>query len=129
MPQSQAIVWISNREARVFRFGDEDVAQARLRADTPLLKLVHKTGEMQKGNLSADLALLDRVIDSLRGIRTWRLAGPDGAPEYLMGYLDRYKTRDGHIARLLTQLAGVSTLDAPTDAGLLEQARQTQVAA
>ena len=30
MPQSQAIVWISNREARVFRFGDNDVAQGRL---------------------------------------------------------------------------------------------------
>ena len=129
MPQSQAIVWISNREARVFRFGDDDIAQARLKADAPLLKLTHKTGEMQKGNLSADLALLDRVIDSLRGIRTWRLVGPDTAPEYLLGYLDRYKNRDGHIARLLTQLSGVATVDAPTDAGLLEQARQPQVAA
>ena len=129
MPQSQAIVWISNREAKVFRFGDEDVAQGRVRADAPFLALTHKTGEMQKGNLPADLAMLDRVIDCLRGIRTWRLAGPDGARDYLLGYLDRYKTRDGHIARLLTQLSGVSTLEAPTDASLLEQARQPQVAA
>jgi hypothetical protein len=129
MPRSQAIVWISNREVSVFRFGDDDVTQGRLRADQPVLALRHKTGAMQTGNLSADLALLDRVIDALRGIRTWRLTGPDGARDYLLGYLERYKTRDGHVARLLTHLAGVATVEKPSDAALLEQARQQQVAA
>jgi hypothetical protein len=128
MPQSHAIVWISNREACVFRFGDEDAAQGRLRADSPVLALKHRNGEMQKGDLSADLAMLDRVIDALRGTRTWRLAGPDGARDYLLGYLERYKARDGHIARMLAQLAGVSTVEAPTDAALNEQARQPQAA-
>ena len=129
MPQSNAIVWISNREASVFRFGDDDVAQGRLRADKPVLALIHRTGTMQTGHLIDDLALLDRVIDALRGIRTWRLTGPDGARDYLLGYLERYKARDGHVARLLTQLAGVATLEQPSDAALLEQARQQQVAA
>ena len=129
MPQSRAIVWISNREACVFRFGDDDVAQGHLRADKPALALIHRTGAMQTGNLTADLALLDRVIDALRGIRSWRLTGPDGARDYLLGYLERYKSRDGHIARLLGQLAGVATVAQPTDAALLEQARQPPVAA
>jgi hypothetical protein len=129
MPQSRAIVWITNREARVYKFGDDDVAQGRLSADKPFLALKHSTGAMQTGNLSADLAVLDRVIDALRGTRTWRLAGPDKTRDYLMGYLEQYKTRDGHIARLLTQLSGIATLDQPTDAGLLDQARQQQVAA
>ena len=129
MPQSEAIVWISEREASVYRFGDDDVRQGRLHADAPMLTLKHRTGTMQSGNLSADLALLDRVIDALRGVHSWRLTGPDGSRDYLLGYLERYKTRDGHVARLLTQLAGVATLDRPTDDALLEQARQKQVAA
>jgi len=129
MPQSEAIVWISNREASVYRFGDDDVARGLISADAPVLTLKHKTGAMQTGNLIADLALLDRVIDALRGIRSWRLTGPDGARDYLLGYLERYKSRDGHVARLLTQLAGVATLVRPTDDALLEQSRQKQVAA
>lgn len=129
MPQSEAIVWISEREASVYRFGDDDVARGKLRADAPVLALKHKTGALQAGNLIADLALLDRVIDALRGVRRWRLAGPDGARDYLLGYLEHYKNRDGHMARLLTELAGVATLDKPTDDALLEQARQKQVAA
>jgi hypothetical protein len=124
MPRSEAIVWISNREASVYKFGDDDVAAGRLSADAPVLALTHKIGAMQTGNLIADLALLDRVIDALRGVRSWRLTGPDGARDYLLGHLQRYKNRDGHVARLLTQLAGVATLDKPTDAALLEQARR-----
>lgn len=128
MPQSQAIVWISNREARVFRFGDDDVAQGRLHADAPLLSLKHRKGEMQKGDLASDLAMMDRAIDALRGIRTWRLIGTDGACQYLLGYLEKYKERDGHCARLLAQLSGVAEVATPTDAVLGEQARQPQAA-
>jgi len=46
MPNSQAIVWIDNSQACVFRFGDDDVAQGRLRADAPYLALSHRTGAM-----------------------------------------------------------------------------------
>lgn len=123
MPQSRAIVWINNSEASVFRFGDDDVAQGRLRADAPYLAVKHKSGAMQTGNLSADLALLDRVVDALRGVRSWRLTGPDGARDYLLGYLEQYKTRDGHIATLLAQLGGVATMARPTDSALEAQAR------
>jgi hypothetical protein len=129
MPNSQAIVWITNREASVYKFGDADVAEARLRADAPHLTVKHRAGAMQTGNLAADLALLDRVIDALRGIRTWRLAGPDGTRDYLLGYLEQYKTRDGHIARLLTQLTDVVMLDRPTDTALVDLARRQQAAA
>lgn len=127
-PSSQAILWISNRGASVYKFGDADVAEARLHADTPYLAVKHQAGAMQTGNLSADLALLDRIVDALRGVRAWRLSGPDGARDYLLGYLEQYKHRDGHIARLLGQLAGVATLERPTDATLLDLARQKQAA-
>ena len=123
MPQSRAIVWMDSREAKIFRFGDEDVEQARLSAATPFKAIKHKNGALQAGDLRADLDVLDRVIDALRGTRCWRLCGPDGARDYLLGYLDQYKNRDGHIGRLVTQLDGVVELDRPTDAALLEQAR------
>ncbi len=123
MPNSQAIVWIDSHEARVWRFGSADIEQRRLKADAPYLAVKHKIGAMQTGNLAADLALLDRVIDALRGIQAWRLTGPDGARDYLLGYLEQYKNRDGHIARLLVQLGGVSEMAQPTDGALDEQAR------
>ncbi len=126
MSGSHAIVWIDSREAQVYRFEDGDLAQGSLCVAAPFKLLRHRAGALQTGNLPADLDLLDRVIDALRGTRSWRLCGPDGARDYLLGYLDRFKTRDGHIARLVAQLAGVATLDRPTDATLLEQARQLQ---
>ena len=54
MTQRRAIVWMSNSEASVFRFAEDDVAQGRLRADEPYLEVKHKSGAMQIGKLSAD---------------------------------------------------------------------------
>ena len=67
---------------------------------------------------------LDRVIDSLRGTRIWCLVGPDSTKDELVSYLDRYKDRDGHIAGLRDQLVSISSMDRPTDEGLLMQAHQ-----
>ena len=67
----------------------------------------------------------DVQIDALRGTRIWCLAGPDGAKDELVSYLDRYKDRDGHIAALRDQLVSISSMDRPTDDGVLVQARQT----
>jgi hypothetical protein len=122
MPLSQAIVWMDSRQASVFRFGPDDLAQDRLRADTPFLKVDHKAGRMHAGRPAADLDFLDRVIDSLRGTRVWCLAGPDGTKDELVGYLDRYKDRDGHVAMLRAQLLCISPMDRLTDEGLLTEA-------
>jgi hypothetical protein len=107
------------REASVFRFGAGDIERAGLHADNPYLKLNHKAGSMGAGRLAADLDFYDRIIDSLRGTRRWYLVGPDGTRQGLVDYLEKYKSRDGHIADLCRHLGGVSTMDRPTDAGLL----------
>ena len=123
MPRSRAIVWMDSREASVFRFGTDEVDQAKLRADNPCLKVSHKAGSMRAGRPAADFDFFDRVIDSLRGTRQWHLTGPDGTRQDLVDYLEKYKARDGHIAELCQHLAGVSAMDRPTDDGLLERAR------
>jgi hypothetical protein len=112
------------REASVFRFGTDEIEQARLRADTPCLKVNHKAGSMRAGRPAADFDFFDRVIDSLRGTQAWHLTGPDGTKQDLVDYLDRYRTRDGHIEDLCQHLAGVFAMDRPTDDGLLECARR-----
>jgi hypothetical protein len=126
MPRSRAIVWMDSRQASVFMFGADEVEQAQLRADSPYLKVNHKAGCMRAGRPAADLDFFDRVIDSLRGIRIWCLAGPDDAKSDLINYLDKYKNRDGHIAALRLQLFSVTSMDRPTDYGLLDMARQLQ---
>lgn len=123
MPRSRAIVWMDSHEASVFRFGADEVDQAWLRADNPSLKVSHKAGSMRAGRPAADFDFFDRVIDSLRGTRQWHLAGPDGTKQDLVGYLEKYKARDGHIAELCQRLAGVCAMARPTDDGLLERAR------
>lgn len=128
MPNSQAIVWIDSREASVWRFGSADVEQRRLRAEVPFLKVNHKAGTMGAGRPLADYDFFDRVIDALRGIGVWSLAGPDTTRDQFLGYLKHYKARDGHIATLLVQLAGVTEMARPTDSGLDEQARGRVVA-
>ena len=85
MPLSRAIVWMDSRQARVFRFGASQLAQGRLRADSPFLRVGHKAGTMHARRPAADLDFLDRVIDSLRGTRAWWLAGPDGTKDELVG--------------------------------------------
>ncbi len=122
MPNSQAIVWMDSREASVWRFDSADVEQRRLKADTPFLKVNHKAGIMGAGRPLADYDFFDRVIDALRGIGVWSLAGPDTTRDQFLGYLEHYKARDGHIARLLVQLAGVIELAHPTDGTLDERA-------
>ena len=129
MPHSRAIVWMDAREATVFRFGVADeIERTGLRADNPYLKVSHKAGSLGAGRPAADLDFFDRVIDSLRGARQWYLVGPDGTKQDLVDYLDKYKSRDGHIAHLCRHLAGVSVMDRPTDAGLLAVPGRTPAA-
>jgi len=119
----RAIVWMDCREASVFRFGAEDVGPDRLSADRPYLKVSHKAGAIKRGGTAADCDFFDRVIDSLRGTHAWCLTGPDNAKDELLGYLDMFKDRDGHIAQLRVKLRNVSSMARPTDEGLLKQAR------
>jgi hypothetical protein len=61
----------------------------------------------------------DEIERSLRGTRQWYLVGPDGTKQGLVDYLDKYKSRDGHIADLCRHLASISIMDRPTDEALL----------
>ena len=64
-----------------------------------------------------------RVFSTLPGYRFARRYGRYPRREDLVDYLEKYKTRDGHIAELCRHLADVSAMDRPTDDGLLERAR------
>lgn len=119
-PDSHAIVWMDSGEASVFRFGGDEPDPDRLRADRPFLKVHHKAGRLRAGRPAGDFDFFDRIIDALRRTRLWFLAGPDRAKDELLDYLDKYKTRDGHIAKLRAQLVGISAMDRPTDDGLVE---------
>lgn len=125
MPKSRAIVWIESRRAAVFRFGADPPESNGLAADAPQLEVPHKAGALGAGRPAADFDLFDRVIDALRGIQAWRLIGPDRAKDELVAYLDKYKERDGHVARLRARIVAVSPASSLSDETLLDHARQT----
>ena len=124
MSHSHAVVWMDAREARVFRFNAEDVEQQRIEAHMPFRKVHHKAGVIGSGHPTADAEYFQHIMDSLSGTREWILVGPGQAKEALLNHLEKYKSLDGHVARLCTRLARVEAIDHPTDGELLKHARQ-----
>ena len=122
MPRSRAIVWMDFGEASIFRFGSDEVEQAELSRRQPLPQGAPQ-GRIHGCWLSCRRPRVFGPRHRLpaRHARLWYLTGPDGTKQDLVGYLDKYKTRDCYIAELRLIPAGVSKIYRPTDDGLLSQ--------
>ena len=124
MSHSHAIVWMDTREAHVFSFNADDVEHERLEAHLPFRKVHHKAGVIGAGRTASDSDYFDRIVETLRGTREWILVGPGQAKDGLVNHLEKYKSRDGHFARLCSRLMRVAPMDHPTNGELLTHARQ-----
>lgn len=118
MTHSHAIVWMDSREAHVFRFNASDVERETIRAHTPFRKVHHKAGVIGAGHPAMDLSYLDHIVDALRGTREWLLAGPAQAKLELVRHVEK------SLPQMKEKLAGVVTMDHPTDGELLAEARR-----
>ncbi|MEI9804682.1 MAG: translational machinery protein [Pseudolabrys sp.] len=112
-----AVVWIDHREARVFHFSPTDVDKLVLHPDHPTKHIHHKANEIGSGHAAADHEFLHAVAQSIADAGAVLITGPANAKNQLVKHIDE------HDPKLMKIIAGVETVDHPSDGELVSYAR------
>ena len=113
-----AVVWIDHREARVFHFSPTEVERLVLRPDHPTKHIHHKANSIGSGHVAADHEFLHEVAASIADAGAVLITGPANAKTDLVKHIH---DRDPQLAKVI---AGVETVDHPSDAQLVAHARK-----
>src|SRR6195952_4777759 len=113
-----AAIWIDHREARVFHFNPTDVETLVLRPDNPTRHIHHKANSIGSGHASTSPDYLRAVAESVADAGAVLITGPANAKTELVEYIRLYA------AKLTKAIAGVETVDHPSDAQLVAYARK-----
>src|ERR1700709_1602246 len=117
-----AVIWIDHREARVFPFGPADVETLVLHPDNPTRHIHHKANSIGSGHASTSPDYLRAVAESVADAGAVLITGPANAKTELVEYIRL------HDPRLTKAIAGVESVDHPSDAQLVAYARKYLVA-
>ncbi len=113
MANNHVAVWIDHREARVFH-----IDAAPLRIDKLLAPHPHLTRKAEDhGHYSGDERFFHKVAGSLRDADRILVVGPHAATLEFIRYVHRREQM------LTTRIAGVETLDHPTEPQLIAYIR------
>ena len=112
-----AVIWLDHHEARVFHFSPTDVERLVLHPDHPARHIHHKAKSLGSGNAAEDRNFLQAIVGSIADSRAVLVTGPGNAKNDLVKHIDQ------HAARLKKIIAGVETVDHPSDAQLVAHAR------
>lgn len=112
-----AVVWIDHREARVFHFDREGASHVVIHPDNPTVHLHHKANCIGSGNAPEDQNYFHSVALALAGIDKVLITGPASAKTELMKHIHRDEKS------LVDHIAGIETVDHPTDKELVAHAR------
>jgi stalled ribosome rescue protein Dom34 len=118
-----AVIWIDHREARVFHFSPTDVERLVLHPDNPTRHIHHKANSIGSGHAATSPDYLRAVAESVADAGAILIAGPANAKTELVGYIHL------HAPKLANAIAGVETVDHPSDAQLVAYARKYLMAA
>jgi hypothetical protein len=113
-----AAIWIDHREARVFHFSPTDVETLVLRQDNPTRHIHHKANSIGSGHTTTSPDYLHEVAESVGGAGAILITGPANAKTELVEYIHL------HNPKLGKAIAGVETVDHPSDAQLVAYARK-----
>ena len=112
-----AVIWIDHREARVFHFNPMDVEKLVLHPDHPTKHIHHKANEIGSGHATADKDFMHAVAASVSDAGAVLITGPGNAKSQLVKHIDQ------HDPKLMKNIAGVETVDHPSDGELVAHAR------
>jgi stalled ribosome rescue protein Dom34 len=113
-----AAIWIDHREARVFHFSPTDVETLVLHPDNPSRHIHQKSNSIGSGHASTSQDYLRAVAESVSDAGSVLVTGPGNAKTELVEFI---RLQDPKLAKVI---AGVETVDHPTDAQLVAYARK-----
>jgi stalled ribosome rescue protein Dom34 len=113
-----AAIWIDHREARVFHFSATDVETLVLQPDNPTRHIHHKANSIGSGHASTSPDYLRAIAESVSDAGSVLITGPGNAKTELVEFI---RLHDSKLAKVI---AGVETVDHPTDAQLVAYARK-----
>lgn len=117
-----AVVWIDHHEARIFHFNIEEIDRLVLRPHDPTMRIHHKPGHtagpIGSGHMPEDQGFYHEVATALADAGAVLITGPANAKTELIKHI---KT---HAPRLAPIIAGIETVDHPTDNELVAHARR-----
>ena len=113
-----AIVWIDHHEARVFHFNVSEVDRLVLHPEHPTRHIHHKANSIGSGHAAEDHEFLQRVSEAIADAGAVLITGPANAKNELVKHIER------HAPELSAKIAGVETVDHPTDGELVATARK-----
>ena len=112
-----AVVWIDHHEARVFHFDRQDVQRQTIRPDNPNLHIHHKANTIGSGHTAEDQDFLHRVAAALASAESILITGPANAKTELVKHIHHQEPW------LVLHIAGIETVDHPSDKALVAHAR------
>lgn len=112
-----AVIWIDHLEARIFQFGREDVDRLVLHPHNPSRHIHHKAHTIGSGHAPEDQDFFHRVAEAVADAGAVLITGPANAKTELVKHIHR------HDPRLMDIVAGVETVDHPSDGALVAYAR------
>ncbi len=112
-----AVIWIDHHEAREFLFSPTDVERLVLHPDHPTRHIHHKANSLGSGHAAEDRNFLQAIVGSIMDSGAVLITGPGSAKNELVKHIDQ------HAPRLMKIIAGVETVDHPSDAQLVALAR------
>lgn len=106
-----AIVWIDHREARIFHFNEDD-------SDRIVVHPHRSARQIQGGHGKENHEFFHHVVEAIGGSGAVLLTGPASAKLELLKHIEK------HDPQVKPRIAGVETLDHPSDGALLSFARK-----
>ena len=113
-----AVIWIDHREARIFHFTPTDVERLVLHPDRPTKHIHHKANSIGSGHAAEDQNYLHAVVDSIADAGAVLITGPANAKTELVKHIHQ------HDPMRMKIIAGVETVDHPSDAALVAYAKK-----
>lgn len=112
-----AVIWIDHREARVFHFNPADVEPLMLYPEHPTRHIHHKANAIGSGHTAEDHNFFQAIVGSVADAGAVLITGPANAKHELVKHVER------HAPKLMKIIAGVETVDHPSDGELVARAR------